>query len=300
MTSEQTGLLPRIIAWAGRQADIAALIMTGFRARRDTTVDDFSDYDLEIFTTDPGKYTSHPDWLADIGTVWVFLPLPPSHGGCPTRLVVFSGGEKVDFSICPIQALEDAVRSQKLNDLYERGYQVLLDKRGIASGLPAPTYSRPSRSRPTEAEFRATIEEFWFEESHIPKYLRRDDLWVVKFRDWTMKGLLLRMLDWHAVATNEEPLDTWHIGTRMREWLRWDVWANVQTTLGRFDAADSWRALLATISVFRAVQLRRRRGWATNILGMSMTRSAATCKSSTGSFRLRSQLELNSTPKVVS
>ena len=66
------------------------------------------------------------------------------------------------------------------------------------------------------------MEEFWFEAWHIPKYLKRNDLWVVKFRDWTMKQLLLRMLEWHAIATNGPALDISHIGVHMKDWTRSD------------------------------------------------------------------------------
>lgn len=249
-TGESDGLLRRVVEWANQQPDIIALIMTGSHARRDATVDELSDYDLEIFTASPDRYTSSADWMAEIGKVWVSLPLTSSRG-CPTRLVIYEGGEKVDFSILPVRALEDVVSAQKLSELYDRGYRVLVDKKGLAARLPTPSYASPGGAQPTEAEFRAAIEEFWFEASHIPKYLQRDDLWVVKFRDWTMKELLLKMLEWHTVAMNEEHHDVWHIGTRMKDWVRPDVWERLHETFGRFDAADSWRALLATVSLFR-------------------------------------------------
>ncbi len=243
-------LLDDLIAWANDQPDIVALIITGSRAHRDDMVDEWSDYDLEIFTSDPTKYTSSAEWMREIRKVWVYLALTSSRG-CPTRLVIFERGQKVDFSILPIAALEEMIGAPKLNDLYQRGYRVLLDKRGLASRLPAPSYSPPTRAQPTEAEFVAAIEEFWFEASHIPKYLEREDLWVVKFRDWTMKELLLKMLEWHAVATNGERHDVWHIGMRMKEWIRTDVWERVHQVFGRFDAFDSWQTLFATVSLFR-------------------------------------------------
>ena len=157
----------------------------------------------------------------------------------------------MDFSIFTVKSLEDAVTSQKLSPLYDHGYRVLVDNGGLAARLPAPSYESPARTQPTEAELRAVIEEFWFEAAQIPKYLQRHDLWVVKYRDWTMKELLLQMLEWHAIATNHEQRDVWHVGTRMKDWVRPDVWEDLQEAFGRFDAADSWRALLATVSLFR-------------------------------------------------
>jgi aminoglycoside 6-adenylyltransferase len=193
MVTNDTGFLNEIIQWADGRPDIIALIMTGSRAQPNGVVDDLSDYDLEIFTSDPPSYTSSDEWMSDIASVWVYLPTT-SNGRCETRLVVFDGGVKVDFSIL-VDSLEHMIRSQTLDELHERGYRVLIDKKGLASRLPAPSYTSPVRLLPSEAEFEAAVEEFWLEASHIPKYLQRDDRWVVKFRDWTMKELLLQMLE---------------------------------------------------------------------------------------------------------
>lgn len=252
MAAGNEGLLGKIIQWATAQTDIVALIMTGSRARPDGSVDAFSDYDLEIFTTEPSRYTSSADWMTEIERVWVYLPTT-SRRGPETRLVIFDGGEKVDFSIRPVAALEEAVESQKLDDLYERGFQALIDKNGLASRLPAPSYSSPAARLPTEAEFRATVEEFWFEAAHIPKYLKRDELWVVKFRDWTMKQLLLRMLEWQGIARSGGRTDVSHIGMRIKDWASPGVWQRLHQAFARFDSADSHRALLVTTALFRDV-----------------------------------------------
>lgn len=246
------GFLSKVVDWANDRSDIVSLIMTGSRARPDGVVDAYSDYDLEIFTTDPERYTASSEWMTEMGDVWVFLATE-SRRGCPTRLVIFEGGKKVDFSIIPDSTLEDAVAAQESSELYQQGYRVLIDKNGLGSRLPPPSYSPPARRPPTEEEFRATVEEFWFEAWHIPKYLQRNDLWVVKFRDWTMKQLLFRMLEWHAIAANEHDLDLAQIGTRMKDWTRPDVWKCLHEAFGRFDSADSRRALIATVSLFRDV-----------------------------------------------
>ena len=244
--------LSKIVGWAKARSDIFALIMTGSRAQPAVVVDSYSDYDLEIFTSTTAQYTSGSDWMTEIDAVWVYLATESSRG-CPTRLVIFERGKKVDFSILPVSELEAAVAAQQRNDLYEQGYRVLVDKRGIASRLPLPSYTPSARLPPTESEFRATVDEFWFEAWHIPKYIERGDLWVVKFRDWTMKRLLLRMLEWHAIAANAHGLELGQIGTRMKDWTRPDLWKRLHEAFGHFDGADSMRALTVTASLFRDV-----------------------------------------------
>ena len=157
----------------------------------------------------------------------------------------------VDFSLTDRRQIDRRIADGKLDHLYERGYRVLLDKDGLTAGLPRPTGASPRKASPTAAEFEATVTEFWFEAAHMPTYLTRADLWVVKFRDWTMKELLLRMLEWHAVLTRGPETDVWYIGTKMKRWVDEATWEELEGVFGRFDAPDSVRALEASMRLFR-------------------------------------------------
>jgi aminoglycoside 6-adenylyltransferase len=242
--------LERLVEWAARQPDVRALVLTGSRARADGRVDDVSDYDLEVLTTEPARYAT-PEWMDELGPVWVYLPTTRSDDErYMTRLVVFAEAVKVDFSFAPPDLLEDMVAARKLSPLYERGYRVLLDRDGLAARLPEPSGRPTGRTLPTEAELRAAVEEFWFEASHIPKLLKRGELWVVKQRDWAMKELLLQMIEWHALAASGGKRDVWHIGTRMAEWAQPGVWERLHEAFGGFGAAESRRALLATTALY--------------------------------------------------
>jgi aminoglycoside 6-adenylyltransferase len=147
------------------------------------------------------------------------------------------------------------IQARKLDALYERGYAVVVDKHGIAKDLPSPSGRFPAVSTPDQQEFTATVNEFWFEAAHIPKYLVRGDLWVARFRDWTMKTLLLKVLEWRAVTKGESPVDVWYIGSHIKEWVEPEIWGELQKVFSHFDSKDSWRGLLATTALFRRVSL---------------------------------------------
>ena len=109
----------------------------------------------------------------------------------------------MDYTLAGVDRLSGDVRG--LDPLYERGYEVLLDKQGVTQQLP-PATEYLILAVPSEDEFAFTVEEFWFEATHMPRYLSRGDLWVVKFRDWTMKCDLLRILEWRAIAQSAGPV----------------------------------------------------------------------------------------------
>ncbi len=244
-------IMASLLRWATCNDNIRALIQTGSSSRASAAADSFSDRDIELVCRDPEPLLADDAWIHEIAPVWVALYLENDPGKFATRLVFFEGSRKVDFTVADRSRLDGMIASGCLNPLYERGYRVLLDKDGLTTGLPAPTGASPRKPLPTESEFVATVTEFWFEVAHMPTYLTRDDLWVVKLRDGTIKEMLLRMLEWHALYTRGAATDVWHIGAKMKYWVDPETWAEVQGVFGRFDTADSFRALKATMQLFK-------------------------------------------------
>ncbi len=250
--------LRKVLRWARRQDGLGAVILTGSRARGHASVDAASDYDVEVFVAEPERYGSST-WLEEISPVWVSISSFEGGEGDVGRRVThqpfFAGGLKADIQIRPTEALAD-IAEGGLGDLYERGYVVLADPSGLASRLPAPSGRSPRLRPPTDADLLAVCSEFWFEAAHIPAYLARGELWVVKFRDGTMKRMLLRLIEWDALARLGPEADVWHIGTHMRDWAAPDVWADLHRCYGHFDAEDAFAALQATLELFSGLSRR--------------------------------------------
>jgi len=245
-------LLQNITKWARSRSEIRVVVLTGSRARMDGTADDLSDLDVELFSEPAEILAGSTEWLSEIGTPWVFLPLQTTDGH-PARLVIFEGGAKVDFKLYPLDVLRQTVKSGRLPDLYGRGYRVLVDKDGLGALIPKPRAQPGRGKKPTQEQFRALVEEFWFEAYHVAKYLRREDLWAAKCRDWGVKELLRTMIEWHAKRTRGWSHDTWHLGIRMKDWAEPAIWGRLFSAFGRFEAQDSWRALTETMDLFSEV-----------------------------------------------
>jgi aminoglycoside 6-adenylyltransferase len=255
MGSPKQLLLQRIKNWSEANDNVVALIVTGSQARGDDRVDQQSDLDLEIIADQPSELADDDTWLSQFGRVLVSQAFNEGQE-YPTRLVFYEGGKKVDFTLASPRRLTDMIRARKLDGLYERGYKVILDKRGITKDLPAPSGQFPTASVPTQSEFTAAVEEFWFEAANIPRYLSRDELWVAKSRDWTMKENLLKMLEWHSIATSKAAgVDVWYSGSHMKDWVGPEIWQELHGVFSRFESKDSWRGLLAAINLFRRLAI---------------------------------------------
>ena len=188
--------------------------------------------------------------MANLGAVWLYLPLENAPGP-PTRLIIFDGGVKVDFTICDVMRLSDMARSGVLPPLYERGYRVLIDKDRLAARLPRAPLRPPMTLPPSPEEFTKVIREFWFEVFHVSKYLKREDLWAAKTRDWQVMQQLLPMLVWYEKSLHGWDYETEPSGVRMKEWVEPDIQTRLMCAFASFDAAKSWRALDVTVRLFR-------------------------------------------------
>ncbi|KNB50649.1 aminoglycoside adenylyltransferase [Streptomyces caatingaensis] len=237
----------RVLDWARAWPDIRAVLRTGSRARRDGTVDAASDHDIELYTTDPDAYAASDEWVAAIGPVLVSVGLEGPWEN-PARLVLFEDGPKADFQVVPVARLAE-MAADGLDDLHERGYEVLLDRDGAAARLPAAT-GAPRAALPDADEFHDLCAEFWFEVAHLPWCLARGELWVAASRDRTAKELLESMIEWHALTRRGAGHDVWYGGTRMHRWAAPGVWERLPETFGEFTADGLLRGARATADLF--------------------------------------------------
>ena len=264
----------RFVAWADARRDIRAAIVVGSRARLDHPADDWADLDIGFFTTDPRRYLSSDDWLGEIGNVWVTHADPTG----VTRHVLYEGGLDAGFAPVPHGQMKMAVRIVPLlrrfpallrvipggarlrrdmdeaGEYYRRGVRIILDKDGLIEKLLAmfPPDSRPN-AIPDRAVFTEAVNEFWFAATWTAKHLRRGELWWAKSSclDGRMKGILLQVTEWHAWAAHGPEYDTWSGGRFLEEWADPRVVAGLREAFARYDDGDAWRALLATMELFR-------------------------------------------------
>lgn len=245
-------MLTKIINWAQNDPAVRAILLTGSRASKNQKVDTFSDYDLAFFITDLEKFTSDDSWFSKFGTVLIHIPetILFNNHVIPTRLIVYENGVGADISLWKVNILEKLVAEKKLTFACETGYQILLDKDGLAKQLvPAPG-KRTMQPKPTQKEFLSAIQIFFFEAFNCAKYLARGDLWHAKLRDWTTKEYLLKMIEWNEAAKHQWNYDTYWHGKKMQSWVTKETWTKLYDTFGHLDVDDSWKTLLATMDLF--------------------------------------------------
>jgi aminoglycoside 6-adenylyltransferase len=254
-------LTERIVKWVETRQDIKAAIVVGSRARTDHPADEWADLDIMLLTTDPTYYISTSDWTYSIGKPLLTFIEPTSTGGEKERRVLFEGMLDVDFAIIPIKRAQQLMQSPfnpevtaQIANTFGRGIRVLVDKEGKASQFQKLIQSieNPAPNPPTKHEFLELVSDFIYHAVFTAKHLQRGELWwTVTCLNCYMQRLLLRMIEWHALATHDWKHNTWFRGRFLEEWAHPQVLKELRETFAHYDREDIKRALLAAVNLSR-------------------------------------------------
>jgi aminoglycoside 6-adenylyltransferase len=230
------------------------ILLIGSQARLDHPADALSDVDLVLYVTGVASYQSVASWPLALD-VAVTLPSLRSDG-YPEYVLLLADGGKLDLTFFPITELQELIDRQTLFAAYSRGYRVLLDRDRLAAQLPPSPFAAPPRPMPDEAEFQAALLAFLYGAYQEARQLARGQLWWAKVHDRTTKDGLLQMLEWQARAQHGPDYYIWYGGRFLSERTDPATWAALGEVYGHFDATDSWRALFATITLWRRLAVR--------------------------------------------
>ena len=188
-------VLARVLAWAEAENAVRLVVVTSTRARAEGPPDALSDYDLIVSLDDIGQF----DPAAAYGVPAARWGDADDVHGTATffRGVVYDDGVKIDWTLWPADVPELVAR-HGLTDALDVGYQILLDKDGTTASWAQPSFRAHIPRRPTEAEYVALVEEFWWSATYVAKARARGEHFFLRFTldvDLT-HGVLRRMLEW--------------------------------------------------------------------------------------------------------
>jgi len=189
------GVLARILGWADAEDAVRLVVLTSTRALPEGPPDELSDYDVIVALEELGRFDAAEAYGTPAAR-WsdehdVYETKTVFHG------VVYDDGVKVDWTLWPA-SVPALVAEHGLTDDLDVGYRVLLDKDGATARWAQPTYRAHIPPRPTEAEYVALVEEFWWSATYIAKARAREEQFFLRFVlevDLT-HGVLRRLLEW--------------------------------------------------------------------------------------------------------
>ena len=254
---QEQEVVDELVAWGTAHPLIRTMILTSSRTRPDGPVDLFSDYDLILAVSEVGPFAFDDAWISEYGKPMVRWGDQGELHGLATyfRGVVYQNYVKIDYSIWPVEVLKHIAASALLPDQLDVGYRVLLDKNQRTAGWKPPSYQAHIPARPTQAEYQALVQEFWWGTTYVAKSLWRDELVFAKWAlDQDLKlETMRRLLEWRIEIDQHWSVKPGVYGRGLKQLLPPDIWSKFTSTYGSLDFEETWVALDLAIALFRQV-----------------------------------------------
>jgi aminoglycoside 6-adenylyltransferase len=250
-------IISKLVGFAEADDAIRAVILEGSLAAG-RFIDDLSDYDVNIFTRNARPYLNDDLWMGQFGNVLIYQKEEFDFYDqiITTRLVIFADGLRIDFSFWPLGYLTEMADGSKPYEPYRNGFQVLVDKDGLAASLPAPDKLGFHVHLPEKDLFLQTVYDFWFEAYSIAKALVRGDLWYAKRMDASyVKDHLYQMVLWEhqrRLSWSHDPV--LHLGgKRFEKWASPQLLEAISTCFSAYNEDETWASLFAMLGLFNRI-----------------------------------------------
>lgn len=245
-----------ILKWAHEHDDIRLVIVVGSRARSEHPGSEFSDLDLLIFTDNQEFYLSNQDWIERFGTV-LFAEKAMNAGQDPELMVVYDNFQGVDFVLIPAGVIKDMNPEQDLPDVFLRGFAVWVDKDDVSALLTRVADEQKHnifrQKKPSQEEFVHVIRLFLFGAYYIGRVLYQNDLWLAKSREYDLRSLILKMMEWHARSKHNWSLDVWHMGKYIETWAEKPILYRLPQIYAGYAKMPSQIALEECVQLFETM-----------------------------------------------
>ena len=170
---------------------VDAIALSGSRTNPQSVKDEFQDYDVVYIVDDLEDLISDLSWLNQFG-----MRLIEQHNVLGHRrlyLMLFEDGNRIDLTLCPKEHIQEWVDS-------EAGFRVLKDENGLFEAYQ-PNAKRYWTAPPSEEEFAASCNEFWWVSAYVVKAIRRNQLiYATDHLYGICQQELLKVLAWQVAS----------------------------------------------------------------------------------------------------
>ena len=180
-----------LILQIGESLRVEAVALSGSRADIHSLRDEFQDYDVLYIVDNLEDLISDLSWLDQFG-----MRLIEQHNVLGHRrlyLMLFEDGNRIDLTLCPKEYIQEWVDS-------EANFEVIKDDKGLFDSYilsPKRYWTAP----PTEEEFAASCNEFWWVSAYVVKAIRRNQLiYATDHLYGICQQELLKVLAWQVAS----------------------------------------------------------------------------------------------------
>lgn len=236
------------IAWQDNR--ILALYMNGSRVNPNVIQDDFQDYDVVFVVTETFSFINDKKWINNFGNP-LYFQLPDENPNFPNDkenfygyLVQFDDGVRLDIHI---ETLQHALENIKKDSLCK----ILIDKNNYLPAIPESSDKDYWVKKPTQEQFLACCNEFWWCTNNLAKGLaRKEILYVQDMANFVVRKELEKMLSWKVGIKTDFKVSVGKSAKYISKYLESDIYENYLKTFFSCDIESAWKSIFLMCDLF--------------------------------------------------
>lgn len=229
---------------------ILAVYMNGSRTNINAPKDIFQDYDVVYVVKETESFISDRTWIHRFGEI-LYMQYPDEWPGEPGDkenfygwLMQFKDGNRIDLHVESVAHAKEHIKDDKL-------CKILLDKDGILPEIVPATDEDYHVKRPTEEEYLAVCNEFWWCSNNIAKGLWRKEVpYVQDITNFTVRKQLEQMLSWKVGLLTDFSVSVGKSAKYLYRWLDKEEWETYLSTYFGADIEEIWDAVFRMCCLF--------------------------------------------------
>lgn len=263
MRSEEE-MMKLILDVAKKDDRIRGVYMNGSRTNRNVEKDIFQDYDIVYVVKENRPFYEDKSWI-DVFGERLYMQCPDEIDAmlgktvdfdkCYGWLIQFKDGNRLDLHVEP--AGQEDILEDKL-------CIILLDKDGIFLEIQEATDEDYRIKKPSENEYRAACNEFWWCLNNVAKGLWRQEVpYVQQMYNSCIHPQLVKMMNWKIGYETDFQVSTGKSSKYMYKWLSEDTWTRFLKSYIGGKIEEIWNSVFIACDMFNemAIQVERYYGF---------------------------------------
>lgn len=232
---------------------ILAVYMNGSRTNPNVPKDIFQDYDIVFVVKETKPFIEDKSWICKFGNI-LYMQYPDESPNDPSDkenhygwLMQFDDGVRVDLTAQTLDYAKEHIRDDKL-------CRILLDKDNILPEVPESTDVDYYVKKPSEAQFRACANRFWWCSNNIAKGLWRGEMpYVQDMTNFVVRKQLEKMLAWKVGIITDFSVSVGKSAKYLYRWLDEEEYQRYLDTYFGGDVEEAWQAVFVMCDLFAGV-----------------------------------------------
>lgn len=234
---------------------IMAVYMNGSRTNVNVPKDIFQDYDMVFVVTETKSFIEDKNWIYKFGNI-LYMQYPDEHPDFPGDkdnfygwLMQFDDGNRIDLHV-------ESVAHAREHILDDTLCRILLDKENILPEIPEATDEMYHVQKPSQPQFQACTNEFWWCSNNLAKGLWREELpYVQDMANTVVRKQLEKMLSWKVGIQTNFGVSVGKSAKYLYKWLDGEEYRQYLHTYFGADIGEAWNAIFLMCDLFHGTSM---------------------------------------------